>query len=230
MHNTTSLEIHLRSTVMSFASSGTSMQENDHATRKRKKSNFDVLPSGDTDLSSADPAAAASKLAQAKAIAALLTAHPNTNSLASVSKFLPEGQTTLMPMSSEQPFQRDEVYYARLERAREKNINYIKRLYLFVTQVPTEMLLLYHSFLSFVWCLWSWMILIFQSSHLPIFRKDLEKLQKQARGEYEEPDFYFPSSKAPKQPRGNIHLKSGLVSVSVTVFWLSWHCHVLRQL
>lgn len=119
---------------MSLVPSETSTQENDYSTKKRKHSNFDVPPPSDSP--SADTAVAASKLAQAKAIAALLTAHPNTSSLASVSKYLPDGQTTLGTSGSvEQSYQRDEVYYARLERAREKNINYIKRLYIFVLPV-----------------------------------------------------------------------------------------------
>jgi hypothetical protein len=102
---------------------GSSTQEGGGGARKRK-SNFDVPPPLSTadDISAIDPAAAA-KIAQAKAIAALLTAYPNTNSLASVTKFLPERNETEVL-----PYQRDEVYYARLDRAREKNINYVKRL------------------------------------------------------------------------------------------------------
>jgi hypothetical protein len=105
---------------MSFATQDTNLQEQHDRPAQKRKSNFDVPPPSDVNP---DPVAA-SKIAQAKAIAALLTAYPNTNSLASVTKFLPEGQTT----AGVQPYQRDEVYYNRLERAREKNIEYVKRL------------------------------------------------------------------------------------------------------
>lgn len=119
---------------------------------RKRKSNFDVPPPLDgtstgtgtgTGTATVD-AAAAAKIAQAKAIAALLTAYPNTNSLASVTKYLPEGhadfiaadgaalqqqqQQNLHVLQQQPPYQRDEVYYARLDRAREKNINYVKRL------------------------------------------------------------------------------------------------------
>mmetsp|Transcript_14224 Transcript_14224/g.23547 ORF Transcript_14224/g.23547 Transcript_14224/m.23547 type:complete len:135 (+) Transcript_14224:76-480(+) len=101
---------------------------------RKRKSNFDVPPpaAGTGSESTADTSAAA-KIAQAKAIAALLTAYPNTSSLASVTKYIPEGYEDFIAAEGGQQlvqpvYKRDEVYYARLDRAREKNINYVKRL------------------------------------------------------------------------------------------------------
>lgn len=140
----------------------------DPPTRKRK-SKFDVPP------------ADSSQVAQAKAIAALLSASSSDASGVSDSQSLSSHSFSLLNGEpdanvcgnglSVANYQRDEVYYARLDRAREKNINYVKR-------------------------------------------KDLERLEREAKEGDKEPNILFPTiSRIPKQPRGNANIKTGLGGV-----------------
>ena len=94
-------------------------------TRKRK-SNFDIPPSEVSSASNEQEEAVRIAQAKAKAIASLMASHPNTSSLASVTSFLPD--QTALAMS----YKKDAAYEARLEKAKEKNINYVKRLGLLI--------------------------------------------------------------------------------------------------